>query len=209
VTSPVCSPSRTALITSLYPTTLGSHHHKSQTKDKDDGGNGKLTRLQRVIFNKPRPPEELYDIETDPFETQNLADDPQYRETVSDLREKLYHWMQETGDLGLIPEPILEDLGKERGNIESKNVKRFELKSNYPNPFNSSTTIEFFLSQSEFVKIEIFSMIGQKVETLLASHLNPGSHRYVWNAKNIASGTYYYLMSAGEFHEVKKMILLR
>jgi arylsulfatase A-like enzyme len=101
-----------------------SHTQPNQHKDKkmimknmrELYAVGKLTELQSFIFKKTRPPEELYNIEIDPHETQNLAYDPQYQETVSDLREKLYHWMEETGDLGLIPEPILEDLGKERGN---------------------------------------------------------------------------------------------
>ena len=101
-----------------------SHTQPNQHKDKklimtnmrELYAEGKLTELQGFIFQKTRPPEELYNIEIDPYETQNLADDPQYRGTVSDLREKLYNWMEATGDLGLIPEPILEDLGKERGN---------------------------------------------------------------------------------------------
>ena len=77
---------------------------------------GKLNALQSRIFNSTRPAEELYDLQEDPNETINLATDIQYKDVISDLRTRLYDWMVETGDLGLIPEPILEDWGREFGN---------------------------------------------------------------------------------------------
>ena len=76
---------------------------------------GKLTPLQERLFIVPRPTEELYDITTDPYETESLAGNPEYQETLVTLRKQLYDWMVETRDPGLFPEPILEDLGKEYG----------------------------------------------------------------------------------------------
>lgn len=77
---------------------------------------GKLNELQARIFQPTRPPEELYDIKKDPFETVNLACNPEYAKCLTRLRSELYDWMIDSGDLGLIPEPILEDLGKRYGN---------------------------------------------------------------------------------------------
>ena len=77
---------------------------------------GKLNELQDRIFNPTRPAEELYELKSDPYETKNLAADPKYSKQLSELRKTLYGWMVETNDLGLIPEPIAEDLGKKYGN---------------------------------------------------------------------------------------------
>ncbi len=77
---------------------------------------GKLNELQGRIFNPTRPAEELYELKSDPDETKNLAADPKYAKQLSELRKTLYDWMVETKDLGLIPEPIAEDLGKKYGN---------------------------------------------------------------------------------------------
>ncbi len=76
---------------------------------------GKLNELQARPFIAPRPAEELYDLQADPHETVNLADDPKHRERLATMRQTLYTWMSETRDPGLIPEPILEDLGRKHG----------------------------------------------------------------------------------------------
>jgi uncharacterized sulfatase len=78
--------------------------------------NGQLNALQNRIFDATRPAEELYDLQKDPNEIINLANDIQYKKILNDLRTHLYDWMVETGDLGLIPEPILEDWGQDSGN---------------------------------------------------------------------------------------------
>jgi HEAT repeat protein len=79
-----------------------------------------LTELQDLIFQPTRPPEELYDLEADPDETVNLLtstmdDQRAYRDTANSLRLALYQWMIDSGDVGLISEPILEELGAAAG----------------------------------------------------------------------------------------------
>lgn len=74
-----------------------------------------LTELQARVFQVPRPVEELYDLENDPHETINLAGEARYRDRLESLRSVLYDWMVETRDVGLIPEPILEELGRLHG----------------------------------------------------------------------------------------------
>ena len=77
---------------------------------------GKLNELQSRFYQPTRPAEELYDLKNDPFEINNLAADPNYNKELLALRSQLYQWMDETNDAGIIPEPILEDMGKKYGN---------------------------------------------------------------------------------------------
>ncbi|MEO2031444.1 MAG: sulfatase-like hydrolase/transferase [Planctomycetaceae bacterium] len=77
---------------------------------------GQLTELQGRPFAPQRPAEELYDVCNDPHELVNLAQDEGHTEALRGLRESLYNWMQTSGDLGVIPEPVLEELGREAGN---------------------------------------------------------------------------------------------
>jgi CubicO group peptidase (beta-lactamase class C family) len=93
---------------------------------------------------------------------------------------------------------------------ESENIPvDYTLKQNYPNPFNPSTTIEFTLPKSEYVELKVYNILGKEVATLVSSKLNQGNHTYQFDGKNLASGVYYYQLVAGNFREVKKMILLR
>ena len=77
---------------------------------------GKLNEQQARPFAARRPPEELYDLRHDPHELVNLATDPKHHERLADMRRILHQRMTETRDMGLIPEPILEDVGRETGN---------------------------------------------------------------------------------------------
>jgi hypothetical protein len=83
------------------------------------------------------------------------------------------------------------------------------LSQNYPNPFNPSTKIEFTLPKSEHTTLKVFNILGKEVSTLVSKKLNQGNHTYTFDGKNLASGIYYYQLVAGEYREVRKMILLR
>ncbi|MEE9460902.1 MAG: sulfatase-like hydrolase/transferase [Bacteroidales bacterium] len=76
---------------------------------------GRLNELQSRYYQPTRPVEELYDLEKDPFEINNLAGDPAYYDHLEDLRSRLYSWMTDSHDPALIPEPLLEEMGKEHG----------------------------------------------------------------------------------------------
>ena len=86
---------------------------------------------------------------------------------------------------------------------------RYTLHQNYPNPFNPSTTIEFTLPKSEFVELEAYNILGEKVANLVSAKLQQGNHTYTFHGKNMASGIYFYQLVAGDFREVKKMILIK
>ena len=99
------------------------HAQPSQYKDAKDivqkirdlHEQGELSELQSRPFVSPRSPEELYDLKVDPHETINLATRPENRERLVAMRELTYSRMLKERDMGLVPEPILEDIGREAG----------------------------------------------------------------------------------------------
>jgi hypothetical protein len=85
----------------------------------------------------------------------------------------------------------------------------FELHQNIPNPFNASTAINFSLSSGVDVKIDIFNLLGQRVDVIEMRSLPAGRHRALWNAADFPSGIYYYRLTAGKRAEIGKMTLLK
>ncbi|QOJ27833.1 MAG: T9SS type A sorting domain-containing protein [Ignavibacteriales bacterium] len=85
----------------------------------------------------------------------------------------------------------------------------FSLSQNYPNPFNPSTTIKFGIPADARVLLELYSVTGEKVATLIDGDLSAGYHQYLLNASNLATGVYLYRLSAGEFSSVKKLMLVK
>ncbi len=112
------------------------------------------------------------------------------------------------------------------GELETLPTK-FSLSQNYPNPFNPSTVIEYSLPAGEAVSpannrqhqvsvsLKVYDVLGREVAVLVNEHQKPGTYRVEFsargggNAGNIASGIYFYSLSAGSFNSTKKMILLR
>jgi C-terminal processing protease CtpA/Prc len=95
-------------------------------------------------------------------------------------------------------------------NISYKNtIIKFYLNQNYPNPFNPTTAIGYQLSALSDVELSIYNILGQKVVTLVDEKQKAGYHQVVWEASAYSSGVYYYVLKAGDFRDVKKMILLR
>ncbi len=88
------------------------------------------------------------------------------------------------------------------------------LYQNYPNPFNPRTIIRYFLPEPCYVKIEVFDMVGNRVTVLMDKAQASGSHRVDWNGHDangyaVASGVYFYRLTAGKKTLSKKMILLK
>lgn len=85
----------------------------------------------------------------------------------------------------------------------------YKLYNNYPNPFNPSTTIKYDVPKNSFVKLTIFDILGREVDKLVNQDMQPGRYDVQWDAKSYASGTYLYKLEAGDFVEIKKMILVK
>ena len=86
---------------------------------------------------------------------------------------------------------------------------KIDLVSNYPNPFNPTTTITFTLSEAAFASVHIYNIQGQLIRTLVEKRLNNGKHEIDFDAENLSSGIYLYQITAGNVKLTKKMILLQ
>ncbi len=88
--------------------------------------------------------------------------------------------------------------------------KKFELNQNYPNPFNPSTIISYDLPRQAHVRLDVYNILGEKVETLVDKAQQAGLHEVTFNASRLASGVYFYRLSAGNAQiKTRKMVLLK
>ena len=87
--------------------------------------------------------------------------------------------------------------------------KDFGLSQNFPNPFNPATKISFSLPESGNVKLTVFDILGKEVSTIVNEKMNAGYFTADWNASLYPSGVYFYRLTAGDFTETKKMVLIK
>jgi len=113
------------------------------------------------------------------------------------------------------PRIITVDVGWYLGmNDETIIPDAFALHQNYPNPFNPVTTIRYDIPEQALVRIDIYNILGQKVAVLAEGLHEPGFHAVRWNGTNmygnaLSSGMYFYHIQAGDFRNVKKLLLVK
>ena len=83
------------------------------------------------------------------------------------------------------------------------------MKQNYPNPFNPTTTISYQLSAVSDVKLVVYDMLGREGAVLVNEKKGPGSYEVKFDGSNLASGVYFYRLTAGQFAQTRKMVLLK
>ena len=86
---------------------------------------------------------------------------------------------------------------------------RFQLEQNYPNPFNPATRIRLTIAHRQLTIVDVYDVLGRKVTTLLNETKDPGTYNVVFDAGNLASGVYLCRMTAGNFVQVVKMVVVR
>lgn len=121
-----------------------------------------------------------------------------------------YNWVNERKDsYAYVPvTEVNEDLSF---------INSYSLSNNYPNPFNPSTSIKYAVSSRQFVKLKVYDLLGNEVETLVNEEKSAGKYEINWNAANLPSGVYFYRLQAGDlstssgrsFVQTRKMILLK
>jgi hypothetical protein len=94
----------------------------------------------------------------------------------------------------------------ENDKFAPKNLKLYQ---NYPNPFNPTTRIKFSLLKTEHVKIKVYNLAGQMISTIIDRQMQTGEHEVDFDGCNFSNGIYFYQISAGQYSEIKKMILMR
>lgn len=93
--------------------------------------------------------------------------------------------------------------------IEDAVLNEFQLYRNYPNPFNPSTTIKYSLPRQSRIKISLYNILGNLVETLFDGEQTTGIHRLILNAKDLSSGVYFVSMEADHFNKSIKISLVK
>jgi len=94
-------------------------------------------------------------------------------------------------------------------NLDDQLPKKFELYQNYPNPFNPATKIKYNIPKTSHVKIEIYSILGHKISTLVNENKPAGFYTIEFDAGSLASGFYIYRLQANGYNAVKKMMLIK
>lgn len=85
----------------------------------------------------------------------------------------------------------------------------FEVRQNYPNPFNPVTNIEFSIPVKAFVTLVIYNASGEEVTRIVGGELTGGKYSYTWDGTGYSSGIYFYQLTAGEFSETRKMVMVK
>ncbi len=113
------------------------------------------------------------------------------------------------------PETVVTNQPTDIGDPENGTLPgSFSLDQNWPNPFNPSTSIKFTLPRASNIKLEIFNILGQRVIELGNGFYEAGTYSEFWdgtdsNGKNVSTGVYFYQLSAGDYNETRKMLLLK
>jgi len=85
----------------------------------------------------------------------------------------------------------------------------YKLYQNFPNPFNPSTRISYKINNGGFVKLNVFNLVGQEIETLINEYQQSGKYEVEFNAKDLPSGIYLYKLQINGYVSVKRMTLIR
>jgi carboxypeptidase T len=92
---------------------------------------------------------------------------------------------------------------------EQEIPSRYDLSQNYPNPFNPSTSIKYQLPKAGYVKLTVFDALGRVVKTLVNENKPAGVYETSLDASQLSTGVYFYKIEAGDFSDVKKMMLIK
>ena len=153
-----------------------------------------------VPKNGMRIPMDLYFHDNDGAWEGNLAYSPNNTDLAwQSPSQWTYTWIGDTTDVTTSVKQV-----KDATFAES-----YELSQNYPNPFNPLTTINYSLAKSGQVKVELFNALGQNVKTLVNAKKQAGHHTIQVDGRDLTSGIYFYKISAGNFTQTRKMILMK
>jgi len=172
------------------------------------------------------PFKEFYDIPLDPFESRSRH----LNQRVPNLAPLgFYDYIAYCGDyaatvvdssffqIEVIPATFAsgQDLGWllsgsfDKGDDFASLPSDFGLFGNYPNPFNASTVISYELPVTGTVTLKVYNLLGEKVATLLDGEQEPGCRSVSWDASEVSSGLYFYKLTAGDFSETRRMMLVK
>ncbi len=118
-------------------------------------------------------------------------------------RDSNYHFINKSERFATL-NPLIGISG-----ISSPVPDKFILGQNYPNPFNPGTAIKYSLPKSEFVTLIVYDILGRVAAVLVNEYKKAGTYSVNFNAQNLSSGVYFYVLSSESFKDAKKMVLLK
>ncbi len=93
--------------------------------------------------------------------------------------------------------------------VQISSPKKFKLEQNFPNPFNPSTIISYSIPEGSFVQMRVYNILGEQVAQLVNERKEAGTYNVQFDASDLQSGIYIYQISAGNFLQVRKMMLVK
>ena len=106
--------------------------------------------------------------------------------------------------------PAILSLKKQlRQDTTKVNLISDEILTNYPNPFNPTTIIQYNVLSFGKVVLKVYDLLGREVATLVDKQQNAGQYSVFFNASRLSSGVYFYKIQAGSYTETKKMMLIK
>jgi len=129
----------------------------------------------------------------------------------SSIIDSSYFYLSKTGSIarGMVYWFDGEGWFKESDLVEANLPIDYALSQNCPNPFNVSTVINFQLPVDGYVKLEVYNTLGQRVATLVDGRQGAGYKSVSWDASSVSSGLYFYRLSAGDYTETRRMLLVK
>lgn len=134
--------------------------------------------------------------------TYRLGDDIYYKISATDINNHESNFSNTV----LIEARLLKNYFDDQN---SETINEFLLSSNYPNPFNPSTKISYQIPSNMYVSLKVYNSLGQEIQELVNQYQGYGSYTVEFNANNLPSGIYFYKIQAGQFNDMKKMILTK
>ncbi len=201
-----------------WESVLIDYQNVTVTDDNADGDSGPVSNNYGEIFLSDGSGDTRVELQDGNHHYENLwdaalANDPNNIQvnlgaTFTELRGILYYSF---GNYKLAPRKDDDFVGFVTDVKKDNGVKpiTYNLSQNYPNPFNPSTIINFSIPKESIVTLKIYNILGQEVKTLVNDSKAPGSYSVSFNASSLSSGIYLYTLRAGNFFQVKKMLLLK
>lgn len=134
-----------------------------------------------------------------------------YVDTLVEMSGRVYYRLKQIDFVGTFEysDTVLVDFISSAVMTDSNTPEMFYLSNAYPNPFNHQTKIEFNIPESSDIKLEVFSLSGEKVKIIYNGYLSAGSYSSSIDFEEFGSGTYLLRLSATNFSSIKKVILLK
>ncbi len=134
-----------------------------------------------------------------------------YIDTLVEMTGKVYYRLKQIDFVGTFEysDTVLVDFISKVETVDNNIPEMFYMSNAYPNPFNHQTKIEFKIPQSSEIKLEVFSLSGERLKIIDNGYLSAGSYSSSIDFEEFGSGTYLLRLSANNFSSTKKVILLK